>query len=56
MIDIFEKRKIDENRLMETVDASATAISSTYSLDSSTNMSKDFFDFHKVAISFSNPN
>jgi hypothetical protein len=54
MIDVFEKGKIDENRLMETVDSAARTIGESYSLDSPTTEAKDFFDVHKIAINFSN--
>ncbi|MDR0351152.1 MAG: hypothetical protein LBH49_00665 [Puniceicoccales bacterium] len=54
MIEVFEKGKIDESRLMETVDSAARTIGGSYSLASPTTETKDFFEIHKIAISFSN--
>jgi hypothetical protein len=48
----LKKKKIDEQRLMELVDKAARASGKTYSMESPKTEPKDFFEFHKIAISF----
>jgi hypothetical protein len=50
---IFKNDKMDEHRLMEVVDDAAREADEQYSLESPSTESKDFFEFHKIAISFS---